>query len=70
MTLGDEANGTETRDRKVSVGNVSLMGSFYDGFNGEGGKALFVTGEPTVKVKEILSFLRDDSNKVKKAETF
>jgi hemolysin activation/secretion protein len=36
VLLGDEANDVKTRDRKLSVGNVTLTGSFYDGFGGGG----------------------------------
>jgi hemolysin activation/secretion protein len=36
LLLGDEANDAKTRDRKLSVGNVTLTGSFYDGFGGGG----------------------------------
>jgi len=34
--LGDEANDAKTRDRKLSVGNLNLAGSFYDYFGGGG----------------------------------
>jgi len=36
FVLGDEANDVKTRDRKLSVGNLNLTGSFYDGFGGGG----------------------------------
>lgn len=36
LILSDEANNAKTRDRKLSVGNVSLNGNFFDGFGGGG----------------------------------
>ncbi|HOG11519.1 MAG TPA: ShlB/FhaC/HecB family hemolysin secretion/activation protein [Smithellaceae bacterium] len=36
LHLVDKANGDKIRDRKLPVGNLSLSGSFFDGFGGGG----------------------------------
>lgn len=42
----------------------------FDGFNREGGIALFADGEPTPKMKEILAFLQDYYGQIKQTEQF
>jgi len=42
----------------------------FDGFNREGGTALFKDGEPTAKANEIMSFLKDYYQRMKATEAF
>jgi hypothetical protein len=42
----------------------------FDGFNCEGGTALFENGEPTPKMQEILAFLEDYYKQIKQTEQF
>jgi len=44
LSLHDEAGGVTTRDRRLSVGNLNLSGSFFDGFGGGGLTSIALTG--------------------------
>ncbi len=44
LILSDEANTAKTRDRKLTLGNASLTGNFFDGFAGGGLTSASITG--------------------------
>jgi len=44
LSLHDEAGGVTIRDRRLSVGNLNLSGSFFDGFGGGGLTGISLAG--------------------------
>jgi hypothetical protein len=57
---------TDDTDGRMAV----CFDEAFDGFNREGGAALFAEGQPTAKLQEILAFLQDYYGRMQQTEAF